>query len=117
MSAGLSLPMLSLILFCIFAEAGRECCFKSAADASAKKALVKNPLLWLGILFWATEMLVWTHVLGTVPLNIAFPFMAFSYVAILLAGKYLLHERVDRRHAAGAVLITLGVGMIGVTGL
>ncbi len=117
MRAGLTTSMAWLIGFCVFAEAAREVCFKQAAtDTALGKAMMK-PMTWLGIFFWGIELVAWTLVLEQVPLSIAFPLMALTYIAIVLAGALILKEQVNIRHAVGAFLITAGVACVGVTGL
>jgi len=76
-----------------------------------------RPVTWLGILFWAVELLAWTAVLERVPLSLAFPLMALSYVVIVLAGAAIFKENINLRHATGVFLVTAGVACVGVTGL
>ncbi|MBI3440255.1 MAG: EamA family transporter [Proteobacteria bacterium] len=108
--------MLILLLFCIVAEAAHEICFKYAADSSAPLVLMKRPLIWLAILFWGIYMVAWINVLEQVPLSVAFPVMSLVYVVIVAAGALILKEKVNVRHAVGALLITIGVACIGLTG-
>lgn len=116
MSGSLTLPMIGLILFCVLAETATEVCFKQSADGGFLSLLVK-PLIWLGILLWAMELLAWTVVLEWVPLSIAFPLMASSYVVVVFAGAIIFHEKVNLRHAAGVFLVAAGVACVGATGL
>jgi undecaprenyl phosphate-alpha-L-ara4N flippase subunit ArnE len=104
------------IAFCIVTEAGRELCFKYAAMRQDRHFLLL-PVTWLGIGFWAVELVTWTAVLAWVPLSIAFPLMALSYVALALGAAALFKERIDRRRAIGIALITGGVLCIGAGGL
>ena len=85
MTGSLTLPMLGLILFCVVAETAREVCFKQSASGNAPLKALAKPVTWLGILLWAVELFAWTAVLEHVPLTIAFPLMAMSYVVIVLA--------------------------------
>ncbi|MDL2399646.1 EamA family transporter [Rhizobium mayense] len=117
MSGSLTLPMLALILFCVLAETAREVCFKQAANENALLSALAKPVIWLGIVFWAVELLAWTAVLEHVPLSIAFPLMALSYVVIVLAGALIFKENINLRHATGVFLVTAGVACVGVTGL
>ncbi|AYG60909.1 EamA family transporter [Rhizobium jaguaris] len=117
MSGSLTLPMLALILFCVLAETAREVCFKQAASENALLSALTKPVTWLGIVFWAVELLAWTAVLEHVPLSIAFPLMALSYVVIVFAGALIFKENINLRHATGVFLVTAGVACVGVTGL
>jgi drug/metabolite transporter (DMT)-like permease len=117
MSTGLTISMAWLIGFCVFAEAAREVCFKQAANHTALLKAMMKPMTWLGIFFWGIELVAWTVVLEHVPLSIAFPLMALTYLAIVLAGALILQEPVNMRQAVGACLITAGVACVGATGL
>ena len=117
MNGSLTLTMLGLICFCIFAETAREVCFKYAASDSTLKATLLKPVTWAGIVFWALELASWTAVLQKVPLSIAFPLMALSYATIVIAGAILFKEHININHAFGVFLITAGVVCVGVTGL
>jgi len=117
MSGSLTFPMLCLILFCVLAETAREVCFKQAAQQGTLRLALARPVTWLGILFWAVELLAWTAVLERVPLSLAFPLMALSYVVIVLAGAAIFKENINLRHATGVFLVTAGVACVGVTGL
>jgi multidrug transporter EmrE-like cation transporter len=107
---------LSLILVCVLAETGRELCFKYGATSVLLKTL-QQPVIWIGILFWAFELVMWTRVLEQVALSVAFPLMALSYAAIAFAGAVLFKETINLRHALGIVLVTAGVICVGATGL
>jgi drug/metabolite transporter (DMT)-like permease len=117
MSTGLTTSMAWLIGFCVFAEAAREVCFKQAANHAALLTAMMKPMTWLGVFFWGIELVAWTVVLEHVPLSIAFPLMALTYIAIVLAGALVLKEPVNMRQAVGACLITAGVACVGATGL
>ena len=117
MNTGLTASVAWLIGFCVFAEAAREVCFKQAANNTALLKALMKPLIWLGIVFWGIEVVAWTVVLERVPLGIAFPLMALTYIAVVLAGAWILKERITLRHALGACFITAGVACVGATGL
>lgn len=117
MSGILTLPMLGLILFCVLAETAREVCFKQSANENNLLASLTKPVTWLGIVFWAVELFAWTAVLEHVPLTIAFPLMALSYVVIVFAGALIFKENINLRHATGVFFVTAGVACVGVTGL
>ena len=109
--------MFALVLFCIIAEAARELCFKEAANASTIHQTLVKPIVWLGVAFWAIELVAWMNVLEHVSLTLAFPLMSLSYISILLAGAIIFKERINKRHIIGALLITIGVACVGATGV
>ncbi|MEK1901529.1 MAG: permease [Rhizobium sp.] len=116
MTTGLTGWTFAIIAFCILAETGRELCFKYGA-ASALFETLQKPVIWLGIVFWAVELVMWTRVLEQVALSVAFPLMALSYAAIAFAGAAIFKETINFRHALGIVLVTAGVVCVGATGL
>jgi drug/metabolite transporter (DMT)-like permease len=117
MISSLNLNMLALIAFCVLAETVREICFKHAANDGALLEILAKPVTWVGIFFWAIELLGWAFVLQRVALSVAFPLMALSYVTIVIAGTVVFKEKINIRHAAGVLLITAGVVSVGVTGV
>lgn len=117
MSETLTLSMALLISFCIVTEAARELCFKAAAHTPTFVQTIAKPIVWMGIILWAVELVAWINVIEHVPLSIAFPLMALSYVSILLASAVIFQEHINKRHAIGALLITVGVACVGVTGI
>jgi undecaprenyl phosphate-alpha-L-ara4N flippase subunit ArnE len=108
----------SLIVFCIITEGISQLCLKHSADGDISfwQTLAK-PILWLGILFWAIEIIAWTIVLEAVPLTIAFPVMSMTYVTTILASSLVFKEEINRRHILGTILITAGVACVGATGI
>jgi len=117
MSTGLTTSMAWLIGFCVLAEAAREVCFKQAVNHTSLLKAMMKPMTSLGVLFWGIELVAWTLVLEQVPLSIAFPLMALTYITIVVAGALVLKEPINIRHAVGACLITAGVACVGATGL
>ena len=117
MTDTLTLPMLALIIFCILAEAAREMCFKKAAHGATLAGALLKPITWLGIVFWTVELVAWIVVLEHVALSIAFPLMSLVYVVVVMAGAWIFKEKVNRRHALGALLITAGAACVGATGI
>ena len=113
----MSVSMCVLLLVCLITEAGREFCFKHAADASTLFKTLQKPMIWLGIVLWAVELVSWINVLAHVPLSIAFPLMSLVYVVILFGGAVLFKEPITKRHALGALLIAVGVACVGATGV
>jgi drug/metabolite transporter (DMT)-like permease len=113
---------LGLIGFCIAAEIGREVCFKRAAEASEASEtyaamVARQPVLWLGLAFWAVEIVAWVMVLQTTRLSLAYPLMTLTYAGMPLAGRLLLKERLGRGQMLGAGLVALGVVCVGMSGL
>ncbi len=112
----------SLLLFCVFAETGRELGFKLASDSKAASApllagVLMSPFLWIAIVLGAAEFFAWFLVLQSTPLNIAYPLISIAYVGVPAVGALFLKERMSVRQLVGVVLITFGVGCVGLSGL
>ena len=122
MNAPLSLSIVALLGFCVLAEIARELSFKRASlgaqnRASYPAALATQPLLWLGIAFWAVEVVAWIVVLEHTELSIAYPIMSLTYAGVPLGGAIFLRERLTASQIAGAVLVALGVVIVSLSGL
>jgi drug/metabolite transporter (DMT)-like permease len=114
----MSLPLLA---FCIVAEIGRELCFKAGANAthdqqSFARSLAASPILWVGIVLWAVEVIAWVIVLERAPLGLAYPVMTLTYAGVPLAGVLFLRERLQPAQMAGAALVALGVTCVALSG-
>lgn len=125
MTPALTSTSLGLLAFCIVTEIGRELGFKMASDgadgvqgpAPYVLALARQPALWLGLVFWAVEVVAWVLVLESTPLALAFPIMTLTYAGIPLAGALVLKERLTKGQIAGTALVALGVACVGLSGL
>lgn len=72
------------------------------------KKLGTNPYLWLGIFFGISNMIAWSMSLQDFDLSYAYPFLSISYITIILSGKFLFKEHLDRNKLIGIGFITLG---------
>jgi undecaprenyl phosphate-alpha-L-ara4N flippase subunit ArnE len=111
----------SLIGFCILLETAQQLSFKLGSARAQKTpgligAVLRQPLIWLGVTFWVVESIAWVFALQRLPLSVAYPFMTLTYAAVPLAGLLLLKERMSRRQLAGAGLIFAGVALVGLAG-
>jgi multidrug transporter EmrE-like cation transporter len=118
----LSLSIIALLAFCVCAEIARELSFKRASlgaqsNSSYALGLAAQPLLWVGIAFWAVEVIAWILVLEHARLSLAYPVMTLTYAGVPLGGALLLRERLTRVQMAGAVLVAIGVLTISVSEL
>ena len=115
-------PVLALLAFCIVTETARDLSFKRAAlgaqgGSTYALGLAQQPTLWVGIAFWAVEVVAWIIVLQHAHLSIAYPIMTLTYTTIPLASALLLKERLTRSQTIGVVLVGLGVLFVAASGL
>jgi drug/metabolite transporter (DMT)-like permease len=93
--------------------------FKSAAitehDTEShrwKKMLSAFPF-WLGAACFCIEFVVWYGLLSLVPLSLAVMIGSINIVAVMLAGRVLFGESLDRMRVTGMSLICVGVALAG----
>ena len=93
--------------------------FKSAAIAEHEtewqrwKLMLASLPLWLGISCFCLEFVVWLALLSIVPLSMGMLVGSINIVIVMLAGKLLFGERLDRLRVIGMSLVTLGVALAG----
>jgi undecaprenyl phosphate-alpha-L-ara4N flippase subunit ArnE len=61
---------------------------------------------------FAVSAVAWLAALSKVPLSLAYPFNAVSYLVILTASILVLHERANLLTWAGTVLVVSGLLMV-----
>lgn len=89
--------------------------FKSAALTGRWSQIIRAPMLWVGILCFCVEFATWLALLSLIPLSQAILLASVNIVAVAVAGRLVFHERVDRVRATAFLLITVGVGLAGLS--
>ena len=93
--------------------------FKSAAvteheiELQRWKTMLSSPPLWIGIACFCLEFGAWFALLSLIPLSLAMLIGSINIVVVMLAGRLLFHERLDRMRVAGMWLIAIGVALAG----
>lgn len=77
------------------------------------KVMLSAPLLWIGIACFGIEFVVWFALLSLIPLSLAILIGSINIVAVMVAGRMLFQEQLDRMRIAGMVLIAIGVALAG----
>jgi undecaprenyl phosphate-alpha-L-ara4N flippase subunit ArnE len=110
-----SLPVLAgLILTPLLISAG-QVLFKmtsartGGADIPGLIGLLADPYLIAAFAIYGFGTIVWIYVLKSVPLSVAYPFMALTFCAVPLLAWWLLGEQLNPRYAVGAALIIAGL--------
>lgn len=75
--------------------------------------MLSSPALWIGIGCFGLEFIVWFALLSLVPLSLAVLIGAINIVVVMLAGRLLFRERLDRMRLTGMWLIAVGVLLAG----
>jgi undecaprenyl phosphate-alpha-L-ara4N flippase subunit ArnE len=108
--------MLALLLGTVVCDVAGQTCFKLGVDDRSESAGLLATLgsRWIaaGVLIYVVEFTVWFAALTMTPLSFAFPFMALSYCGVVVASRFILHERVSTRRWIATVAIALGVALV-----
>ncbi|OTG86333.1 hypothetical protein B9T31_07485 [Acinetobacter sp. ANC 4558] len=78
------------------------------------KFMLKRPWLWVGIISYVLEFIVWLAFLSFVPLSEGVMLGSINIVVIMIAGRLFFNEKLTRNRMIGVVLITLGVMVVGI---
>lgn len=100
---------LALVAASVSLEGVGQLLLKQAANGQRRKA-------WFiggGIACFVAEAIVWTLVLHTLELFIAFPMGSLSFVAVALLSRAFLQEKITRHRWIGITLITSGTAVLG----
>ena len=68
-----------------------------------------NPYVLLGFLLYGASSIAWLFVLLKIPLSIAYPARALTFIIIVLASYLFLEEPLTMQKIAGTILILIGV--------
>ena len=82
------------------------------AGGSLVSHAVTSPHVVGGLAIFGLSAIVWLAALSRVPLSRAYPFNALTYVGILIAAKFALHEDVSRTRWFGAALVVTGLLLV-----
>ena len=72
-------------------------------------AVLLDPYLLCAFAIYGIGTVVWVYVLKSVPLIVAYPFMALTFCAVPLLAWLFLGEALSLRYAIGAGLIIAGL--------
>jgi undecaprenyl phosphate-alpha-L-ara4N flippase subunit ArnE len=92
--------------------------FKIGVDrptAAFWSGLLANYWLLAGIAVYALEVFVWLRILALVPLSLAFSIASLNVLGITLASRVILKESVGGIRWMGALLVTIGIVIVGST--
>jgi len=78
------------------------------------KAMLSSFPLWIGVVCFCLEFVVWLAFLSVLSLSQGVLLGAINMVAIVIAGKLIFKERLDRMRVIGVGLISIGVTLVGV---
>jgi drug/metabolite transporter (DMT)-like permease len=114
--------VLALLLVSIVLGASGQLMFKGASRglpsfselglAKLLMTMFTTPLIICGFACFFISALMWIVAIKNVPLSVAYPMVALSYVIIFTGSALLYGEAISWKHAAGAALIIGGILLI-----
>ena len=114
---GLKLLDLALITTTVLMMSAGQVLFKiDALRANDHQGYFNAPvmiLLLAALAACAAATLVWIRVLQTVPLSLAYAFVALSFVVVPVLGLIVFRETLSLRFAIGAMIIVAGIVVAG----
>ncbi len=76
---------------------------------SSYVTIFTSPLIIFGIAIYFASILLWLYALTIVELSYAYPFLALSYIFVILGSWYFLGEAVSMVRLVGVLIIVFGV--------
>jgi len=89
-----------------------EALLKTAAGSSSFARQLVDPRTLLGVTLYGLAALLYMLALRRIPMSVAMPYTAVSYVAIALIGRFVFREAVGPFQIAGISLIVAGTCLL-----
>lgn len=77
------------------------------------QTLMQEPSIWLGIVCYVAEFLLWLAFLSLVPLSQGVLLVSLNVVTVMLAGRWFFRETLTPLRIAGMLLVATGVAVVG----
>lgn len=77
------------------------------------RVMAKDKWLWLGVGCFACEFVVWIAFLSLVKLSVGVLMGSVDIIAIMVGGRIFFGERLTPLRVTAAILITVGVALVG----
>lgn len=111
----MGLKQLAFIITTVFLLSAGQILFKVAAakidfvEAGVVSSLLFNYSLWIALLVYGIATVCWLIVLNTIPLRVAYPFVALGFFIVPILSSIFLNEPLTTYSLLGAAIITVGV--------
>lgn len=76
-------------------------------------ALLRQPLLWLGIFAYIAEFLLWMAFLTLVPLSEGILLGSINIIVIMVLGRLFFNEKLTPMRVLGISFVAIGVAVVG----
>ncbi len=87
---------------------------KKYTEIERWKSMLRSFPLWVGIVCFCLEFIVWLAFVSVLSLSQGVLLGAINMVSIVIAGRLIFKEKLDRMRLLGMGLITLGVILVGI---
>jgi len=77
--------------------------------------ILSNPNIWIGFIGFAGGSVFWLSVISRVPLSLAYPMLALSYVIVVVESWIFLGEGLHPLRIIGSVVVGIGVALVGLS--
>jgi len=120
----LSWTVLTLIFISVTISAVAQVTLKQGMSSSAVQqsfadgwleiviAVASNLYVWLGLIFYALDAVLWLGVLAKIDVSIAYPFVGLGFILTALFGVFILGEAFSIIRFVGTCLVVLGVILV-----
>ncbi len=77
--------------------------------------ILSNPNIWVGFIGFMGGSVFWLSVISRVPLSLAYPMLALSYVIVVVESWIFLGEGLHPLRIIGSVVVGIGVALVGLS--
>lgn len=84
-------------------------------SGSTVRSVITNLSVIGGLLIFGLSAVVWLLVLSRASLSFAYPFASLSYLMIVLADRFVLHEHIPPLRWGGVAFIMVGIVLVAQT--
>ena len=84
-----------------------------SGDTSFMLAVASQPLIWIAIALGPLQLWLWIRILTGGDLSLAYPLTSLAYPLTMICAQFVFHEHINGQLWMGALLITVGVAIIG----
>jgi drug/metabolite transporter (DMT)-like permease len=92
--------------------------FDFASVSAIVPTLIKvftNPYIWIGFIGFGGGSIFWLSVISRVPLSLAYPLLATSYIIIVVESWIFLGEGLHPLRVIGSLVVGVGVALVGLS--
>ena len=77
--------------------------------------MAKHMWIWIGLLAYVAEILLWIAFLSLVPLSLGVLLGSLNIFCVLVGGRVFFGEKITKRRATAVTLIVIGVTLVGLS--